>query len=76
MYTITRDVQTGAYRANDGVEWYVRKFRLETQEAESTDVPEREETQPSRGRHLLLGFVSSLLGLSGLLLLATYVLVD
>jgi hypothetical protein len=75
MHTAAPHPPSSAPGASDGVEWYVRKFRLETQESESIELAEPLSTKSSSTRNLLLGFVSSLLGLSALLLVATYSLI-
>ena len=58
--------------AADGVDWYVRKFRLESNEggarlAAPLEVPE------VRSRKWLLGIFGAVLALSALLALATFV---
>jgi hypothetical protein len=72
MYPATNPLPSDAERANDGVEWYVRKFRLEGAEAELRVDAAPPEVPEVRGRKWLVAVVALVIGLSALLALATF----
>jgi hypothetical protein len=71
MYRATEHLPSESDTSADGVDWYVRKFRLESDEggarlATPLEVPE------VRSRKWLLGIFGAVLALSALLALATF----
>jgi len=66
MYPATNHVST---HAGDDVEWYVRKFRLETEEERGLAQPE---VPAVRSAKWLLAVAALVIGLSALLALATF----
>ncbi len=69
MYPATDHVPTDADPPRDDVEWYVRKFRLETAEDAGLGQPE---VPPVRSGKWLLVVAALVIGLSALLALATF----
>jgi hypothetical protein len=69
MYSATDHASPNANSPGDGVEWYVRKFRLETAEDRWTAEPE---VPAVRSGKWLLAVAVVVLGLSALLALATF----
>jgi hypothetical protein len=74
MYPADTDLEVTSVDPSDAPHWYVRKFRLETQEVDLVNIAERA-AAASRVRKQLWGFLGSLIGLSGLLLWACYQLI-
>lgn len=67
MYPATDHLPVDTKHADDGVDWYVRKFRLETAENDAAvEVPE------VRSRKWMIAVLVLVLGLSALLALATF----
>jgi hypothetical protein len=73
MYPATDHLPADATRSEANVDWYVRKFRLETAEAAlgSDAIPEVPEV---RSRKWLVVVVTVVMGVSGLLALATFLI--
>jgi hypothetical protein len=69
MYSATDHASPDADRPSDDVEWYVRKFRLETAEEQWVAQPE---VPAVRSGKWLLAVAVVVLGLSALLALATF----
>lgn len=66
MYPADTDLEVTSINPNDAPHWYVRKFRLESQEIERSYVIERA-ASTARVRRQLWGFLGSAIGLTALL---------
>lgn len=72
MYPATEHLPTEADRTDDSVDWYVRKFRLETSESEVRVESAKLEVPEVRSGKWLLVVAIFVIGLSVLLALATF----
>jgi hypothetical protein len=72
MYQATEHLPSEAERADD-VDWYVRKFRLESTENDACNDSLPVEVPEVRSRKWLFAVVAVVIGLSALLALATFV---
>ena len=72
MYQATNHGQTEGEHPGDGVDWYVRKFRLEAAEGQVRVPAAQPEVPEVRSRKWLLAVVAVVFGLSALLALASF----
>jgi hypothetical protein len=72
MYPATDHLPNEAKREDD-VDWYVRKFRLESTEIDACSDSLPVEVPEVRSRKWLVAVVAVVIGLSALLALATFV---
>jgi hypothetical protein len=72
MYQATDHSPSEAERADD-VDWYVRKFRLESAESDACSDSLPVEVPEVRSRKWLFAVIAVVIGLSALLALATFV---
>jgi hypothetical protein len=72
MYQATDHLPSEAERTDD-VDWYVRKFRLETAESDARGESLAVEVPKVRSRKWMLAVVGVAIGLSALLALATFI---